>query len=283
MNIVIIGYGFVGKAIDNALKKNVNVTKIDPKLDTNLEAILSKNHDFIFICLPTPMNENNKQDISTILNTLKFLKQNNIDSQIIIKSTVLPSNMKLLQEECNSLVYNPEFLREKFAKDDFINAPIILFGGNEENCQKASEFYKNNTNCILKKHTITDIISASLIKYSINSFLATKVVFFNELHEVFVNSGSQDSWENIIKAISTDSRIGNSHMQVPGHDERKGFGGACFPKDTSALYDYSKEINSEFKLLKKAIKLNNELRAEYNDPLDREKEQNINFNKRIEE
>ena len=68
-------------------------------------------------------------------------------------------------------------------------------------------------------------------------------------------------------------------MQVPGPDGREGFGGACFPKDTSALLDYSKEINSNFDLLERVISLNNKIRAEYNRPTERELEQNIGFNK----
>ena len=149
----------------------------------------------------------------------------------------------------------------------------------KDETNKLSNFYKNHTKCINKNHIFVDLVSAALIKYTINSFLATKVIFFNEIKKIFDKSNTGDSWKNFIDALSSDNRIGNSHMQVPGPDGREGFGGACFPKDTSALLDYSKEINSNFDLLEKVISLNNKIRAEYNKPTERELEQNIGFNK----
>ena len=66
-------------------------------------------------------------------------------------------------------------------------------------------------------------------------------------------------------------------MSVPGPDGRFGFGGACFPKDTSALESYAKNLNVQMELLEKAISLNNDLRSAYNETTKREKEQNINY------
>ena len=66
-------------------------------------------------------------------------------------------------------------------------------------------------------------------------------------------------------------------MDVPGHDGRLGFGGACFPKDTNALYEYSKSVNRPLNLLKNAIKTNNKYRGKYNKPTIREEMQNISY------
>ena len=143
--------------------------------------------------------------------------------------------------------------------------------------QKLSNFYTNNTNCINKEHIHTDPTTASLIKYTINSFLSTKVVFFNELKNIFNASNNSETWKNFIDYVSRDRRIGNSHMEVPGPDGRFGYGGACFPKDTNALLKYSQEIQNEFNLLKNVIFINNQIRDGYNEPTEREKEQNINF------
>ena len=66
-------------------------------------------------------------------------------------------------------------------------------------------------------------------------------------------------------------------MSVPGHDGRFGFGGACFPKDTEALLSFFEENKKSFSLLAEAIKINNDLRSDYNNLLDREREQNISF------
>ena len=77
----------------------------------------------------------------------------------------------------------------------------------------------------------TDLISASFVKYSINSFLALKVAFFNQLYDL-ISPNNHDDWTNIIKMISHDSRIGNSHLQVPGLDGKRGFGWCLFFRKT---------------------------------------------------
>tara|TARA_B100001175_G_C19388682_1_gene580256 strand:+ start:146 stop:997 length:852 start_codon:yes stop_codon:yes gene_type:complete len=279
MKTAIIGYGFVGKALANGFKDNIEVKLIDPKLKTKISDLESFNPELVFICVPTPMNNDGSQDISILEKVIIEINQNCPDSLVVIKSTVLPSCIERIRNLCKRLVLNPEFLRENFAIEDFINSDLIIFGGNENECHYLSKFYLTNTKCINKNHVIVDLILASLIKYTINSFLATKVIFFNEIKEIFDKSETAESWTNFISALSLDNRIGNSHMLVPGSDGRYGFGGACFPKDTNALYQYSCEVGAKFELLEKVISLNNNLRAEYNNPTSRELEQNINFNK----
>ena len=110
-----------------------------------------------------------------------------------------------------------------------------------------------------------------------------KVIFFNEIKSVFDNLNSNNDWLSFTKAISIDKRIGDSHMDVPGPDGRYGFGGPCFPKDVSALIEYSRELGSKLSLLKKANSINNNIRAEYNDLSEREKEQNIRYKTNKEE
>ena len=141
-----------------------------------------------------------------------------------------------------------------------------------------ADFYDNHTNCLNSCYNHTDLISASLIKYSINTFLSTKVIFFNELFNVFNKSGTKDTWENFINIMSNDKRIGNSHMQVPGPDGKFGYGGACFPKDSNAFYSYSELIKEPLKLLNKSISINNQIRRKYSFD-ERELEQNINFDR----
>ena len=67
-------------------------------------------------------------------------------------------------------------------------------------------------------------------------------------------------------------------MMVPGHDGKKGFGGACFTKDTAALINYARSIKASFDLLESAVKINNKIRSSYKDLDQREKEQNVNYN-----
>ena len=111
---------------------------------------------------------------------------------------------------------------------------------------------------------------ASFVKYTINSFLAMKVLFFNQLYDAVGDTSA--NFATIIKAVGSDGRIGSSHTSVPGHDGKQGYGGACFPKDTSAFVNYSNRLT----LIEKCIEINNTYRSQYE--LDeREKEQHVNY------
>lgn len=277
MKIAIIGCGFVGNALANGIKSDAEVLKIDPKFGTNIQDLSLFKPNAIFICVPTPMSSSSDQDLSILDNVVFDLKKINIDCLVVIKSTVLPNYIDKYKNHFKEFVYNPEFLTERNADSDFINAELILFGGEEISTSKLSDIYRGYMKCINKNYFKTDVVAASLIKYSINSFLATKVIFFNELFSVFKKSDSNETWENIIKIIKQDTRIGASHMDVPGPDGRYGYGGACFPKDTHALLSFAKNHNIELNLLKTAINVNNNIRSEYNAPTSRESSQNVTF------
>ena len=277
MKIGIIGYGFVGKALAAGLNEDVSLLKIDPKLNTKINDLIDYKPNAIFICVPTPMNEDFSQDISILIDVIKKINALNLQSLIIIKSTVLPKYIIEIEKQISEFIYNPEFLREKHANQDFIESKLIVFGENNTSAKKLEEIYRDHSKCICTDYIYTDAIAASLIKYSINSFLATKVTFFNELNSLFNQSGTEESWDNFILAIANDPRIGNSHMQVPGHDGRLGFGGACLPKDSNAFNIYSEEVGEPLSLLKKVIKTNNKIRAKYNVKTLRELEQNIKY------
>lgn len=277
MKVAIVGYGFVGKALAEGFLDTVELIKIDPKLGTDINEIIEFKPKIVFICLPTPMKDDSSQDITTLKEVFKQISQIKNNYLVVLKSTVLPDNIQQLSKLNEDFIYNPEFLREKHAKEDFINSTLIVFGGQKEKCNVLGDFYANHTKCISKEYFFTDKITASLIKYTINSFLSTKVSFFNELHKLFTGSGSKDSWENFIKMISVDKRIGASHMQVPGHDGRLGFGGACLPKDSKAFLLYSQKKQANLNVLETAINTNNKIRAKYNKKTDREIEQNITF------
>ncbi len=277
MKVGIIGLGFVGKALQNGLTDQVEVLGIDPKIGTEVIDLVSFQPNFIFICVPTPMNNDFSQDLKILNDVLKKISSYELSCPLILKSTVLPEHLIEIEKSFPNIIFNPEFLREKHAEEDFIKSDMIIFGGNNDYSRKVSDFFKKYTLCECEDHTFTDLISASLIKYSINSFLATKVIFFNELYRVFELSGTTKSWSSFIKIINEDSRIGSSHMDVPGHDGRFGFGGACFPKDSNALVTYAKSKGIDMHLLNTAININNIIRAQYNAPTTREIEQNIDF------
>ena len=277
MKVGIIGLGFVGSALLNGLKDNVEVMKIDPKIGTSTNDLLNFNPDVIFISVPTPMNNDGTQDISILDGVINEIKSLKLESLVVLKSTLLPSSIKLIEKKIERFVYNPEFLREKTASEDFINSSFIIFGGNDNNSKILSDFYTNYTLCKSGDHVFLNAVEASLVKYAINSFLATKVIFFNQLFDIFAKLGPSGNWNKVIDAVGKDNRVGISHMEVPGHDGRKGFGGACFPKDTNALNELSKSLGADFSLLQNVIMINNQIRMSYNDETEREKEQNIKF------
>lgn len=279
MKVGIVGLGFVGNALEKVINNNVSIIKIDPKLDTSVRDLENQECNILFICVPTPMDEGGGQDLKIATKVLNEIEKYSTDSLVVMKSTILPDKIESLSKDFPSFVYNPEFLRERHAFEDLKNSPFFIFGGDKKNSKKLANFYKLHTSCETTDFNYTDVKTASLVKYAINSFLATKVVFFNELRNVYINSESEGSWDDFVKLISKDIRIGSSHMSVPGPDGRFGFGGACFPKDTSALVSYAKNLNAHMELLEKTISLNNDLRSAYNETTKREKEQNINYKK----
>lgn len=278
MKIGIVGFGFVGKAIKNGLLGSVEVYIVDPKLSTEIGDLIDFSPKIIFLCLPTPMNKDGDQDISILQSVIDEINSNENLSKVtlVLKSTVIPSKLHQITDSVN-LIVNPEFLREISADKDFIDSEFILLGGPEDRCKKVKNFYLNHTKCKTNNFIITDKSTALLMKYTINTFLATKVTFFNEIYKIHSESNNNESWDSFIKMVSCDKRIGESHMQVPGPDGRKGFGGACFPKDISALMHYAESLGLEFDLLKKIIQTNNRIRLDYDSLTEREEEQSVSF------
>lgn len=277
LRLGIVGHGFVGKATDFGFCVNTEKFIVDPKYKTNISDLAEFKPDVVFVCVPTPMGPDGKQNSETVERAVLELKEQCEAAVVVIKSTVLPSTLEKIHKLNNNIVYNPEFLREKHAEEDFKKAELIVFGGDRNLSEKVSKIYKNNTICESKEHIFLDLKTASLVKYTINTFLATKVTFFNELNELFKRQNSMDTWDKFIRTLSVDSRIGESHMSVPGHDGRLGFGGACFPKDSSALINYAEEQNVDLSVLKAANSKNNTIRGSYDSLQARESSQNVNY------
>ena len=281
LKLGIVGHGFVGKATDWGFNKRVNKFIVDPLLGSSIMDLKEFEPEIVFICVPTPMNNDGSQDSSIIEKVVNELVLHCPNAIKVVKSTVLPSLLDELHKLDSKLIYNPEFLREKHANLDFVNSDMIIFGGDRNISTQVSNAYLRHSRCKTKEHIFTDLKTASLIKYSINTFLASKVIFFNELHSLYEKLDVKDSWETVVNIISKDLRIGDSHMDVPGHDGRKGFGGACFPKDSLALIKFADYMNINLSSLITTVKINNKIRSEYKDLDSRESEQNVSFDDKI--
>ena len=269
-NIAIVGHGYVGKAVEYGFNTTeVNTHIIDPIYKKGMDTIKDVKIDVAFVCVPTPFGSDGKIDSSIVEKVVKQLKPKNC--VIAIKSTVTPDIVTKLHKDNDRVVYNPEFLTEQNALDDFVNPPMHIFGGDQFYCKWLHTFYLDHSRC--KDRTTRAYFmspaEASFVKYGINSFLASKVLWFNQFSDIC--DKYKVRYNTIINAMITDQRIGSSHVQVLGSDGRKGYGGACFPKDTNA---FSKFAEGDFSILDLIIEENNKYRSEYQLD-DREKEQNV--------
>lgn len=268
-NIAIVGHGFVGKAVDYAFNSDLaNKTIIDPKLGTTVQDLSGMNLDAVFVCVPTPMGTDGEINSDILVNVVNELKQVVPTALIIVKSTVTPDIIDSITTP--RIVYNPEFLREATAVADIITPEMHIFGGDRVDTEKAEQLFADYSLCKAAPVYHMTVKDASFVKYGINTFLASKVLWFNQFYDVIQKNGG--NYGRIARAISTDPRIGYSHIMVPGPDGKRGFGGACFPKDTSAFLKFAEE----FSVLEEVINRNNEYRKVY-DKDDREKEQNIRY------
>ena len=282
LKLGIVGHGFVGKATDYGFTRNVEKFIVDPEMGTNIAQLKEFSPQIVFICVPTPMADDGSMDPTILKEVLTELSLECPDAIKIIKSTVVPNILEEIAEIDTNIVYNPEFLREKHAHADFINSKLIIFGSKNKIASKlASQAYIDHSQCVTKEHVFTELQVAALIKYSINTFLATKVIFFNEIHDIYKNIATHDEWDDFVDIVSMDKRMGTSHMNVPGHDGKKGFGGACFPKDTTALLKYAEKLGESLSVLKASVKKNNRIRSTYKRIDKRELEQNISFDDKI--
>jgi nucleotide sugar dehydrogenase len=248
----VIGTGFVGTAVINALSNKYEILKIDPPKGEDGDPIKYINTDGVVICVPTPADSKGKCDDSLVTYYIERIRYYNPTVPILIKSTTDIKTLSNITE--TNITFSPEFLLARNANEDFLNQDFAVFGG--DNGRFWYEIFKDV--CVIKQVRFTDITTAGFVKYTINSFLAMKVVFFNELFHLF-NKSAGLSFDSLTEIVSMDDRIGNSHLQVPGPDGDYGFGGACFPKDTKAFVQFAKD-SGPLELLEHVIKLNNEIR-----------------------
>ena len=262
--IGIIGNGFVGSAIVHGFilhSDDILIYDNDTRKSTHsFEEVVDKS-DIIFVCVPTPMFESGECDTSIIEKTIEDMTISKSISQkvIVIKSTVVPGTVEKLAQRYPKLnfVFNPEFLTERKARLDFINAARIVLGSNKQDAlDKVESLYKNRFphTRIIK----TDFGTAQLIKYMANCFFATKVSFMNEMFQICEALGGD--WNAAVEGFITDGRIGNSHIDVPGHDGDFGYGGKCFPKDINAMIKRSEDLGIDPKMLKASWEKNKEVR-----------------------
>ncbi len=286
MNVTVIGAGYVGLVQSAGLAHlghSVRVGESDParveqlsqgKLpiyEPGLEELFTRglshglitlhadNHeavagaDVIFLALPTPPDGDGRADLSIIESAVRDLARVLDPSSILVVKSTVPvgTNARLrwiLDEvECSaSIVSNPEFLSEGSAVDDFLKAERIVIGAD---LVADADVLRRLYSGLDAKVVVTDPVSAELTKYAANAYLATRLTFFNAISNLAEDVGADVT--HVLHAVGLDRRIGG-HFMRPG----PGYGGSCFPKDTSALLTIASDIGYDFPILEAVVATN---------------------------
>jgi nucleotide sugar dehydrogenase len=286
--IGIIGSGVVGSATgkgfhrlghdvlfyDIAKQRLLTLMEEGYQIASSVKDIIDKT-DISFVCVNTPNNSIGEQDLSQLIsvlyditNALRTIDRRDEQQQqqhphlIVFRSTMLPGTMRsvvidYLQTNCSSssigrdynVCYNPEFLRQNTAFDDFFRPDRVVIGEDgKEASQPLKEIYQQLTENII----VTSFEAAEMIKYTSNCFLSLKISFFNEIGLVCKQMGIDDKAVSL--GVSMDKRIGNYGTQFG-----KPFEGACLPKDTEALAGFIRNLQLNPDLLQVALDINRKM------------------------
>lgn len=259
--IGIVGFGFVGKAVEYGFKEGNEIFIYDKFLPSlSLEEVVKK-AEVVFVGVPTPMTKSySKIDLSIVENVtseiVKLARKNNVEPIIVLKSTIVPGTTRRLSKDLKypRMAFNPEFLTEANYLMDFVNADRVVVGtDNNEVKQWIVDLYR----ATFPKTPIfeTDPTTAEVVKYMANTYLATKVAFANEMFDLCEKLGV--NYGEMKKMVVADKRIYDSHMDIT---TQRGFGGKCFPKDTVALLGLAKELGVELSVIEAAWKKNLKIR-----------------------
>lgn len=249
--IAIAGYGFVGKAHYHVFK-NLNVVIVDPKY-TDIKISNIENLEAVICCVGTPQSDNGECDFGNVVDVLNEIPA---DVPVLIKSTISLKAWEYIRSNFpnHTINFSPEFLRANSALLDMENLEYLIMsqGGNED-------YWRNiysNIYPTIKFYTCS-AEEAILIKYFENAFLAAKVSFFNQIYD-FCNTYGV-SYDSVREGLALDPRINGDHTLVNPALGYRGWGGHCFPKDTSALLKMAEELGVDLNILQTVVDYNKKL------------------------
>jgi UDPglucose 6-dehydrogenase len=240
--------------LENIFLRNIKEGRLT--FTTSLKEAVDK-ADIVFLALPTPPNEDGSADLRYVLAVADELGKIMTSFKVVVNKSTVPVGTaeKVTQAiKANAtvdfaVVSNPEFLREGFAIDDFLNPDRVVIGSSHP---RATEIMKELYVPFIKDGhplIIMDEKSAELTKYAANSFLATKITFMNEIANFCEKVGADV--DQVRMGIGSDNRIGHRFL-YPGI----GFGGSCFPKDVQALVNSGKEQGYNFEIIQSVLDVN---------------------------
>ena len=246
--------------LDQLLQKNLQAGRLRFTTDV---ASASDQSLVIFLAVGTPPAADGSADLTYVKNAARAIAQH-MDSYKVVatKSTVPVGTGKriatLIRKHQRkavefSVVSNPEFLREGAAISDFMRPDRVVIGSSDEQGIAIMRDLYRPLYLIETPFVITSLEGAELIKYAANAFLATKISFINEIANLCEKVGCDV--HEVARAIGMDRRIGSKFLH-PG----PGFGGSCFPKDTSALSVIGKQFSSPTRIVDAVIEVNHQQR-----------------------
>tara|TARA_R100000005_G_C4990143_1_gene197650 strand:- start:19 stop:867 length:849 start_codon:yes stop_codon:yes gene_type:complete len=260
--IGVVGLGYVGTAVSTVMSTVFKVETYDKYKQGSCDSLeqLVEKAKVIFVCVPTPMKETGSCDISIVESVVSDINEMSDGHVVVIKSTVPPMTTQIFNDKYTRLtsVFSPEFLTESNYIKDFEDCNRVIIGGP----RRATTIVKNIFLKRFPKKTIvkTGSTYAEMVKYVTNTFLATKVMFANEMKQVC--ESLEIDYDKVIEYSRYDERLGHTHWSVPGPDGKSGFGGSCFPKDINALMFFCGEMGVDSSILKSVWDKNLQVRPE---------------------
>ena len=286
MNLVVIGTGYVGLVTGvgfASLGNTVNFIDLDEKKVSKLsnkqvpfyepgledhfqnnetfsrmsftssyEEIDWESTDVAFICVQTPNNlETNSVDTRFLESAITEINSlNNTKLVVTVKSTIPPYEIEKVCNKVgmdkNAITFNPEFLREGTAIEDFFKPDRIVIGGNDpKKLSVLKELYSSFDAELIE----TDPISSQLIKYLANTYLPLRLSFVNEAARLI--DYSKGNQQDVLRGVGLDSRIG-SHYFRPS----PAWGGSCFPKDLIEVNNFYKKGEVMLPLISNIVESN---------------------------
>ncbi len=232
-----------------------NATKGNLSFTTDIAAAIQES-DIVYIAVGTPMAETGEANLSYVDAVAKTIGENLNSYKVVVNKSTVPVGTgkrvyNIIQEVSGGnqefdVVSNPEFLREGSAIEDTMNMERAVIGASSEKAAGIIEELHAPFNTIILK---SDLESAEMIKYASNAFLATKISFINDIANICEEIGADVT--KVAEGMGLDSRIGKKFLNAG-----IGYGGSCFPKDTSALLHIASSVGYDFKLIRAVMETN---------------------------
>jgi len=242
--------------LEAVVERNTRAGRL--RFSTDLSATV-RDSLVVFIAVGTPQGNDGRADLTYVREVARAVAEN-LDSYkvVVTKSTVPAGTGKMVREIIEqhrrepvsfSVASNPEFLREGSAIEDFMRPNRVVLGTEDEQATAILRDLYRPLYLIETPVLVTDVVTAEMIKYASNAFLATKISFINEMADLCERYGADV--HAVAKGMGLDRRIGPKFLH-PG----PGFGGSCFPKDTRALIEIAKDRGLGLRIVGAVVEVN---------------------------